>query len=63
VHEYLIVDYSHYDQPGDKVPMRITNLKGLFDEVQKALDDCLVCIAVYEIGEQTFLDFSVPRPE
>lgn len=60
--EYLIADYTNYDQPGDEVPLRAVNLRGLFKEVRKAVDDPLVCIAAYEIREQCFLDFSVPRP-
>jgi len=60
--EFLVADYTNYDQPGDEVPLRIMGLKGLLAELRKAADDRLYCIAVYEIKEQCFLDFSVPRP-
>ena len=59
--EYLVVDYTDYDQPGDPTPMHIVTLGDLLKEVQRAIDDRLYCIAIYEIQEQTFLDFSVPR--
>lgn len=62
MHEYLIADYTDYDRPGDNIPLRIVSLQGLLEEIQKAVEDRLVCIAVYEIREQSFLDFSVPRP-
>jgi len=62
-HEYLIRDYTNYDQPGDEIPLRVVTLEGLINEIQAAVNDRLICIAVYEIREQCFLDFSVPRPE
>lgn len=62
MHEYLIADYTNYDQPGDEVVLHLVSLEGLFKEVQKAIDDRLYCIAVYQVQEQCFLDFSTPRP-
>lgn len=61
--EFLIRDYTNYKQPGDETPLRVVGLKELIEEIRKAMDNRLYCIAVYEIREQTFLDFSVPRSE
>ena len=58
--EYLIRDFTLYDQPGDDVPLRIVGTKSLLDEVSRAVEDDKVCIAVYEIHELV-VDLSVPR--
>ncbi len=55
--EFLIMDYSNYDQPGDETPMRIVGLKGLIKEIAAAHEDNTICIAVYEIHE-CILDWS-----
>jgi len=58
--EYLIRDFTNYDQPGDDVPLRIVGTKGLLEEVSRTVEDDKVCIAVYEIHELV-VDLSVPR--
>lgn len=63
MHEYLIVNYTNYIEPTYKTTLRIVGMKDLLDELKKATDDRLYCIAVYEIAEQCFLDFSTPRPK
>lgn len=49
--EYLIEDYSDYDQPGNNVPVRRVGIGELVKELMRALEDDTVCIAVYEIRE------------
>ena len=58
--EFLIRDFTLYDQPGDDIPLRVVGLKGLLEEVSRAIEDDKVCIAVYEIHELV-VDLSVPR--
>lgn len=63
MNEYMIVDYNEYSAPDFKTSLRVVGLKELLAEVQRANDDPQYCFAVYEIREQSFLDFSLPREE
>lgn len=63
MHEYLIADYTNYNQPGDDTPLRIVNLGGLLDEMQKANEDPKHCFAAYEIRDIASFDYTLPREE